>query len=158
MPVTIRKGFIAKPPRASLQKPKLHAELVYAVPLSESGDSLAQEKGFDPHDAYGLSKLAVMMITREMAERVQPPPTVNCLDPGTVNTKMLIAGARGCPWRRGVLPVCQSLGTRGPACFDVYGAVVAEMLLAAGNPSQLPSRRPEHATHCSMVSGEDQGG
>jgi len=56
-----------------------------------------QEKGFDEHNAYSLSKLAVMMITAEQAERLgQNPPTVNCLDPGTVNTKMLIAGWGAC--------------------------------------------------------------
>ena len=56
-----------------------------------------QEKGFDEHNAYSLSKLAVMMITAEQAERLgQRQPTVNCLDPGTVNTKMLIAGWGPC--------------------------------------------------------------
>jgi NAD(P)-dependent dehydrogenase (short-subunit alcohol dehydrogenase family) len=43
-----------------------------------------QEKGFSQHSAYSLSKLAMMMITAEQAERLrQGPPTVNCLDPGT---------------------------------------------------------------------------
>ena len=51
-----------------------------------------QERGFSAHEAYGLSKLAMMIMTKEMAERIPAPPTVNCLDPGTVNTKMLIAG------------------------------------------------------------------
>ncbi|CAL5223777.1 g6342 [Coccomyxa viridis] len=60
-------------------------------------DNLNQEKGFDQHNAYSLSKLAMMMITAEQAERLgQKKPTVNCLDPGTVNTKMLIAGWGPC--------------------------------------------------------------
>ena len=43
-----------------------------------------QEKGFSQHNAYSVSKLAMMMITAEQAERLgQGPPTVNCLDPGT---------------------------------------------------------------------------
>lgn len=56
-----------------------------------------QEKGFNQHNAYSLSKLAMIMITAEQAERLSQKPTVNCLDPGTVNTKMLIAGGLAAP-------------------------------------------------------------
>lgn len=51
-----------------------------------------QEKGFNAHNAYSLSKLAMMMFNTELAARLSPPPTANCLDPGTVNTKMLLQG------------------------------------------------------------------
>lgn len=54
-----------------------------------------QEKGFDSHDAYSLSKLASMLFTYELARRLKAagsPVTANCLDPGTVSTKMLAAG------------------------------------------------------------------
>ena len=52
-----------------------------------------QEKGFSSHNSYSLSKLAAMMFTYELADIMKPKGvTVNCLDPGTVNTKMLIAG------------------------------------------------------------------
>ena len=105
-----------------------------SINLSACGLARAQERGFDEHDAYGLSKLAVMMITREVAERVQPPPTVNCLDPGTVNTKMLIAGKEGHPLDLGVP------GLPEPEQEDMHDVIVlldvAEMLLAAGGPSQ----------------------
>lgn len=37
-----------------------------------------------------------MMFNAELAARVPAPPTANCLDPGTVNTKMLIQGAEHC--------------------------------------------------------------
>lgn len=54
---------------------------------------MLQEKGFSSHNSYSLSKLASMMFTCDLAERMKPKGvTVNCLDPGTVNTKMLIAG------------------------------------------------------------------
>jgi len=54
---------------------------------------LLQEKGFSSHNSYSLSKLASMMFTCDLAEHMKPKGvTVNCLDPGTVNTKMLIAG------------------------------------------------------------------
>lgn len=52
-----------------------------------------QEKGFSSHNSYSLSKLAMMMYTFDLSEIMDPKGvTVNCLDPGTVNTKMLIAG------------------------------------------------------------------
>jgi NAD(P)-dependent dehydrogenase (short-subunit alcohol dehydrogenase family) len=44
-----------------------------------------QERGFSAHGAYSLSKLADMMLTFEMADRLQAAGsgvTVNCLDPG----------------------------------------------------------------------------
>ena len=54
---------------------------------------MLQEKGFSSHNSYSLSKLASMMFTRDLAEIMKSKGvTVNCLDPGTVNTKMLIAG------------------------------------------------------------------
>lgn len=53
-----------------------------------------QEKGFSAHGSYALSKIAMMAFTAKLAKRLQKHggPTVNCLDPGTVNTKMLYAG------------------------------------------------------------------
>ena len=55
-----------------------------------------QEKGFSSHNSYSLSKLAMMMYTFDLSEIMKPRGvTVNCLDPGTVNTKMLIAGQPG---------------------------------------------------------------
>ncbi|KAL0037733.1 hypothetical protein WJX77_009988 [Trebouxia sp. C0004] len=60
-------------------------------------DNLQQEKGFSSHNSYSLSKLASMMFTCDLAEHMKPKGvTVNCLDPGTVNTKMLIAGWGSC--------------------------------------------------------------
>eukprot|EP00892_Ulva_mutabilis_P002437 jgi/Ulvmu1/12194/UM085_0058.1 len=56
-------------------------------------DNLQQENGFSSHNAYGLSKLALQMLTVKMAQLFQSRNvTVACLDPGTVNTKMLLAG------------------------------------------------------------------
>ncbi|KAK9837903.1 hypothetical protein WJX74_007474 [Apatococcus lobatus] len=56
--------------------------------------NLQQEKGFSSHGSYALSKIAMMAFTAKLAKRLQKQggPTVNCLDPGTVNTKMLEAG------------------------------------------------------------------
>ncbi len=56
-----------------------------------------QEKGFSSHNSYSLSKLASMMLTFELVKLMKPiGVTVNCLDPGTVNTKMLHAGRYYC--------------------------------------------------------------
>ena len=56
-----------------------------------------QEKGYSGDDSYALSKLASMMFTYDLAEFMKPKGvTVNCLDPGTVNTKLLIAGWGAC--------------------------------------------------------------
>lgn len=57
--------------------------------------NLQQERGYSAHGAYSLSKLADMLFTFGLAARLQAagsPLTCNCLDPGTVNTKMLLAG------------------------------------------------------------------
>ena len=55
--------------------------------------ALWQEQGFSGHDAYALSKLAMQMFTKDLAEIAKPRGiTVNCLDPGTVNSKLLDAG------------------------------------------------------------------
>mmetsp|Transcript_12103 Transcript_12103/g.34020 ORF Transcript_12103/g.34020 Transcript_12103/m.34020 type:complete len:322 (-) Transcript_12103:80-1045(-) len=56
-------------------------------------NNLNQEKGFSSHNAYSLSKLLNIIFTFELAKRMKDRPfTVNTLDPGTVNTKMLLAG------------------------------------------------------------------
>ena len=52
-----------------------------------------QEKRYSAHDAYSTSKLAMMLITAEQAQRLgSHGPTSNCLDPGTVNTTLLEKG------------------------------------------------------------------
>ena len=58
------------------------------------GTAHVQERRYSAHDAYSTSKLAMMLITAEQAQRLgSSGPTSNCLDPGTVNTKLLYAGA-----------------------------------------------------------------
>jgi len=68
-------------------------------------NNLNQEKGYSSHDAYSLSKLAMQMVTAELAARIQRPGLVtNTLDPGTVNTKMLFEGWGPCGIEVGPLP------------------------------------------------------
>ena len=55
-------------------------------------------RSYSAHSAYSESKLMDAMLAMEFADRLEnagiPPPkvTANCLDPGTVNTKMLLSG------------------------------------------------------------------
>ena len=57
---------------------------------------------YSAHGSYAESKLCDAMLTMEMAERLRAAGlgtervTCNCLDPGTVNTKMLLAGWGPC--------------------------------------------------------------
>ena len=54
-------------------------------------DDLMMERGYDPWDAYGRSKLALVMFTIELAERLGDTSiTVNAVHPGTLlDTEMV---------------------------------------------------------------------
>ncbi len=55
-------------------------------------ENLQGEKKFDGFMAYAATKLMSIMMTYELAERLQGiPVTVNCLHPGVVTTKLLQA-------------------------------------------------------------------
>jgi NAD(P)-dependent dehydrogenase (short-subunit alcohol dehydrogenase family) len=55
--------------------------------------NLQGEKRFEPYSAYALSKLANILFTYELAERLRGTGvSVNCLHPGVVTTKLLRAG------------------------------------------------------------------
>ena len=58
---------------------------------------------YNGYHAYGFSKLAVVCMTYEMAARglAGPGVSVCTCDPGTVNTKMLLAGWGPCGMRVG---------------------------------------------------------
>ncbi|GMH43415.1 hypothetical protein BSKO_11337 [Bryopsis sp. KO-2023] len=70
------------------------SRIVIVSSLSACGsidfNNLQQEKGYSEHGAYALSKLANQLFTFKLA-KLAKDVTVNCLDPGTVNTKMLLA-------------------------------------------------------------------
>ena len=87
---------------------KKQRRIVIASSISQCGsirdwDDLVYEKRrYSAHSAYSESKLLDAMLTFEFAERFQAKGidetlmTCNCLDPGTVNTKMLLAGWGPC--------------------------------------------------------------
>jgi len=58
-------------------------------------DNLQGEKRYDGYGAYGLSKLADLLFTYELADRLRATGvTVNAMHPGSVSTKLLHAGFR----------------------------------------------------------------
>jgi NAD(P)-dependent dehydrogenase (short-subunit alcohol dehydrogenase family) len=79
--------------------------VVNVASISASGDfpwdDLQLERDYTDHRAYSLSKLASIAFTLRLARRLEGSTvTTNCLDPGTVDTKMLRAG-----WSCGGIPV-----------------------------------------------------
>jgi NAD(P)-dependent dehydrogenase (short-subunit alcohol dehydrogenase family) len=83
--------------------PSISQRIVNVSSISAAGeldwrnlDAQMHGKRFSPHSAYSLSKLAVQMFTAELADRALGLPSTLCLDPGTVNTKMLLAGWGPC--------------------------------------------------------------
>jgi len=56
-------------------------------------DNLRGEKNYDAYDAYARSKLANILFTFHLAERIMKKGvTANCLHPGVIATKLLHAG------------------------------------------------------------------
>ena len=59
-------------------------------------ENLMGEKGYNPYDAYALSKFADITFTYTLARKISATGiTVNCLHPGVVDTKMLREGFPG---------------------------------------------------------------
>jgi NAD(P)-dependent dehydrogenase (short-subunit alcohol dehydrogenase family) len=85
-------------------KTTIDRRVVIASSISQCGsirdwnDMAYQNRAYSAHSAYSESKLLDAMLTMEFADRLLANNigtecmTVNCLDPGTVNTKMLLAG------------------------------------------------------------------
>ena len=87
-----------------------------------------QEKGYSGDDSYALYKLASMMFTYDLAEMMKPKGvTVNCLDPGTVNTKLLIAGWGACGIDIKVV-TAPALSADWPPVTVLAGTVLADKL------------------------------
>ena len=64
-----------------------------APPPGIDFDNLSGERGYAPMQAYGVSKLANILFTRELARRLGPPgqnggQTANTLHPGVIATNI----------------------------------------------------------------------
>lgn len=90
-----------------LRRPKCRIVVASSISQSQSirhwDDLRYLKRPFSSHASYSESKLLVTMLTFEMADRLRTHArlgtdrvSVNCLDPGTVNTKMLLAGWGRC--------------------------------------------------------------
>jgi NAD(P)-dependent dehydrogenase (short-subunit alcohol dehydrogenase family) len=67
----------------------------WKLPKDYWDDPQYEERSYSAHGAYSETKLLDAMLTIEMAHRLDKLTSIvtcNCLDPGTVNTKMLIDG------------------------------------------------------------------
>jgi len=80
-----------------------YARIIIVSSLSQSSrldwDDLEMQKEFSSHGSYSTSKLCNAMHAVELASRLKTAGshvTCNTLDPGTVNTKMLLAGWGAC--------------------------------------------------------------
>jgi NAD(P)-dependent dehydrogenase (short-subunit alcohol dehydrogenase family) len=85
-----------------------HSRIVIASSISQCStirawdDLTFKTRPYNAGTSYAESKLFDAMLTFEMAEKLKaakllpPKITCNCLDPGTVNTKMLLAGWGPC--------------------------------------------------------------
>lgn len=110
-------------------------------------DDLQYEKpgSYSEHSAYSLSKLLMAMFSMELAKRVgsRNLPVVSC-DPGTVNTKMLLAGSLLL-----LLVSCIAAAARLPrfltpaacACWQA-GATAASTCRRRTTSSSWPPTRP----------------
>ena len=104
--VNVAAPFVITSLLLPLLTAKEGTRIVIASSISQSGaindwDDLQFEKrSFSNHRAYSESKLLDALLSMEMAERLKflgtNRVTCNCLDPGTVNTKMLLAGWGAC--------------------------------------------------------------
>jgi len=88
--------------------------------INDWDDLQFSRRAYSAHRAYSESKLFDAMLAAEFAERLQGAGlgtdriTSNSLDPGTVNTKMLIAG-----WGYCGIGVDQALGKHTPAVSEI---------------------------------------
>ena len=94
--------------------------LVTSSMSAGAADALSdlQCEKWSEHRAYSLSKLCCAMIAMELNARYGDPPSlcIHTMDPGTVNTKMLIAG-----WGRCGIPVAQATRSYHMLVDESYG-------------------------------------
>jgi NAD(P)-dependent dehydrogenase (short-subunit alcohol dehydrogenase family) len=104
-------------------------------------DNFQGERFFDGYSAYALSKLANVLFTLELAERLSETSiTVNCLHPGVVTTRLLTEGfgmtgipverSSRCPVHLALSPQLQ--GITGAYFVDCRPAPVAKLARESG--------------------------
>ncbi len=115
-------------------------------------DNLQGERGYDGYRAYAASKLANLLFTYELTERLRGTRvTANCLHPGVIETKLLRAGFNGGgakPERGAETPVYLALA---PEVENVTGKYFVNTRAADSSPA---SRDKKLRTHFWQVSEE----
>mmetsp|Transcript_49938 Transcript_49938/g.159821 ORF Transcript_49938/g.159821 Transcript_49938/m.159821 type:complete len:165 (-) Transcript_49938:1265-1759(-) len=113
--------------------------IVNVSSISQSGSpidfsNLRGEKGYSAHMAYSMTKLANAMFTYDLARILEGTGvTCNCLDPGTVNTKMLLSGWGPCGIEVGSADNEFNLAT-SPTYADVTGIYHVGGRASSGSP------------------------
>lgn len=106
-------------------------------------DMAYQRRSYSAHSAYSESKLLDAMLTVEFAERFKSHNigtdrlTVNCLDPGTVNTKMLYQGVS--PVRSTSVVMRRARTSLLIVCFAYFSSHSGDPLESMW---RMPSTRP----------------
>lgn len=108
-------------------------------------DNLQGERYYDGFQAYANSKLAVILFTYALAERLQGTKvTANCLHPGVIRTKLLRAGfgdhSGDTPERGAVTSVYLA---SSPEVEDVTGQYFVDSRQARSSPSSRDRRLQE---------------
>ncbi|KAJ8605078.1 hypothetical protein CTAYLR_000344 [Chrysophaeum taylorii] len=114
-------------------------------------DDLQCDRRWSGHRAYSLSKLCDAMLAFELHARYGDPPKlcVNTMDPGTVNTKMLLAG-----WGMCGIPVSSATRSYEMLTSDAWGRKSGE--IAGARPDAEvndPAKRATLWGDCERLTG-----
>lgn len=120
-------------------------------------DDLQLERSFGHYEAYAASKLANVLFTVELAERLGPAVTVNALHPGVVSTKLLTEGFR----MQGYDSTAKASQTSvhlalSPELANVTGQYFADRRVAPRNPvvNDAALRRAFYERSCALTGVE----
>ena len=88
----------SQPQRILITSSISHTDCDTHLSKLDYGNLQFEKGGWTPFDSYGLSKLLVIMLTRgfRLSGLAKSGTTLINMDPGTVNTKMLLAGWGAC--------------------------------------------------------------
>lgn len=120
-------------------------------------DDLQLARSFGHYEAYAASKLANVLFTVELAERLGPAITVNALHPGVVSTKLLTEGFR----MQGYDSAAKASQTSvycalSPELAKVTGQYFADRRVAPRNPvvGDVALRRGFYEKSCELTGVE----
>ena len=104
-------------------------------------DNLSGENGYRPWGAYGQSKLANILFTKQLAKRLSGSQTANCLHPGVIKTNLTRS-------MNPVVSVVMSIGA--PLVLKSEGQGAATQCYLATNPA-VGSVTGEYFSDCNVA-------